>query len=362
MARGIPVALVVAAAAAAVITDRRGVRRTDTVAAMAQTMETQGRAQVERGEREAGFALLQRALVMRRGKAPLPEADPASPAAAQLDRYLHDPMRRGMLFTRPGDVFLMDPDGTHELRITHSPEHWNEHPVWASDGRHVLLSRFVGGDRTIAIATVDGANMVQLTAPPPGWNDMVPVPLDDGVVFERLDPAGSASFYFVRLDGTGLRRITPGGHEHDPAPIPGSQRLAYVSDGDVYVVDVRTGARTRLTATPASYKAGLAVSPDGKRIAFTRIDPGRLEQIFVMDIDGTNVRRVSRGDYYDFLPRWSPDGTRLGFTSSRDGTLGVYSMRLDGSDVADLSRTPATLALQPGKSVLQVTEMLWAWR
>ena len=104
------------------------------------------------------------------------------------------------------------------------------------------------------------------------------------------------------------------------------------------------------------------MSPDGRQIAFTRIDPGRLEQIFLMDIDGTNVRRVSRGDYYDFLPRWSPDGSRLAFTSSRDGTLGVYSMRLDGSDVVDLSRTPASLTMQPGRSVLQVTETLWAWK
>jgi len=353
--------LVVGVSAATLVAERRRARRADSGAAIAQ-MEAEGRARVERGELEVGFALLQRSLGMRRGQTTLAQADPSSPAAKQLAGYLHDPMRRGMLFTRPGDVFMMDPDGTHELRVTHSPEHWNDHPEWASDGVHVLLSRFVNGDRAIAVTTVDGASMVQLTSPPPGWNDYVPVPLDDGVAFQRVSPDGVSSFFFVRLDGSGLRRLTPGNRDHDPAPTPDGRSLAYVSDGDVYIMNVRTGVRTRLTTSPAQYKAGLAVSPDGRQMAFTRIDPGRLEQIFLMDIDGPNVRRVSRGDYYDFLPRWSPDGTRLGFTSSRDGTLGVYSMRVDGRDVLDLSRTPASQAMQPGMSVLQVTEMLWAWR
>jgi hypothetical protein len=66
----------------------------------------------------------------------------------------------------------------------------------------VLLSRFVDADRTIALTTVDGASMIQLTTPPPGWNDMVPVALDDGVVVERMSAAEEGTLYFVKLDGS----------------------------------------------------------------------------------------------------------------------------------------------------------------
>jgi tRNA A-37 threonylcarbamoyl transferase component Bud32 len=328
----------------------------------AQLIDAAGRARVVLGEHVTGFALLQEALMIRRGHASSSRADSSSAAAQQVAGYAHDPMHRGMLFTRPGDAFMMDPDGTHEIRVTNSPESWNNQPAWSTDGLHVLLSRSVGGDRAIFVTTADGADMVQITAPPSGWKDEMPVALGDRVAFVRTSPAGDFSIYAVGVDGSGLRRLTQGGRDNDPAPVPGGRFLAHRSDGDIYLLDLRTGEDRRLTTSPTQYKAGLAVSPDGKQIAFTRIDPGRFEQIFVMNVDGTHVRRVSRGDFYDFLPRWSPDGSRLGFTSSRDGSSGVFSMRLDGRDVRDLSRTPASLTMRPGFNVLQVTETLWAWR
>jgi Tol biopolymer transport system component len=233
--------------------------------------------------------------------------------------------------------------------------------AWAPDGRRMLVSR-QREPRGIHVVDPDGSNATQVTAPPLGWSDHMPVALGGGIAFTRIDERGGRSFlYRVALDGSGLERLTVGQQDGDAAPFPGGQRLAFSRKHDIYVLDVRTRVETRLTRTPARYKAGVAVSPDGRRIAFTRIDPGRLEQIFVMHAGGTETRRVSRGDHYDFLPRWSPDGTRIAFTSVRDGTNGVYTMRADGSDVRDVSRTPLWLTMRPGRTVLQVNETLWAW-
>lgn len=272
-----------------------------------------------------------------------------------------DPMRQPLLFTRPpGTVFMIDEDGSHERRIT-DPNETNDAPAWAPDGWRVLLAR-TNGVRGVYIVNPDGTEMTQVTAPPPGWVDYGPMALGDGIVFFRNDTAGTSMIYRVNVDGTGLTRLTSGLRDNNVRPSPNADFIVFRRDNDIYRRELRQGTETRLTNTPKQYKGIAGVSPDGTAILFTRIDPGRFEQIFVMNVDGTDTKRVSRGNYYDFAPRWSPDGTRIAFTSPRDGTNGVYTMKADGSDVRDVSRTPLTLAMRPGIGVIQVNENLSAWR
>ena len=42
-------------------------------------------------------------------------------------------------------------------------------------------------------------------------------------------------------------------------------------------------------------------------------------------------------DGWDRDPAWSPDGTRIAFTSERDGDFKIYTMRADGTDVRQLT-------------------------
>jgi Tol biopolymer transport system component len=255
---------------------------------------------------------------------------------------------------------MVDEDGTHEVRIT-DPNETMTAPAWLPDGRRMLLAR-LSGVRGIYFMNSDGTGLTAVTAPPPGWVDTGPLAYGDKLVFVRNDGADRNMIYRINLDGTGLTRLTSGARDGNVVPSPNGDFMMFARDGDIYRLDLPAGTETRLTSTPAQYKGLAGVSPDGRQVLFTRIDPGRFEQIFVMNADGTQTRRISRGDYYDFLPRWSPDGTRIAFTSSRDGTNGVYTMRADGSDVRDVSRTPLTLAMRPGVTALQVNESLWAWR
>ena len=65
-----------------------------------------------------------------------------------------------------------------------------------------------------------------------------------------------------------------------------------------------------------------AVSPDGKQISFTSTRNGNYE-IYIMDIDGNNVRRVTHHEERDDYSAWHPDG-RLLIVSERAGQFDLY--------------------------------------
>lgn len=86
-------------------------------------------------------------------------------------------------------------------------------------------------------------------------------------------------------------------------------------------------------------------------IVFVSMRDG-IEDIYVMEVDGSNARRVTvtepvegeqRGSW---VPAWSPDGGRIVFMSNRDGPPEVYVMNADGTDVQRITR------LEKGSSAL----------
>ena len=89
-------------------------------------------------------------------------------------------------------------------------------------------------------------------------------------------------------------------------------------------------ALVNLTNNPA-YDDAPAGSPDGTKIAFSSARNGNSE-IYVMNSDGTGVTRLTNTAANNFRPTWSPDGTKLAFVTDRDGAFVIYTMNADGSD------------------------------
>ena len=79
-----------------------------------------------------------------------------------------------------------------------------------------------------------------------------------------------------------------------------------------------------------------AWSTDGSKIAFVRDRDGQGE-IYVMNADGSERRRLTYNEYDDVEPDWSPDGSKIVFSSNRNGSYDIYVMDADGSNQTRLT-------------------------
>jgi len=169
----------------------------------------------------------------------------------------------------------------------------------------------------------------------------------------------------VGTDGTDPKRI--------PIPPEAQNHITNLSswsaDGRTFaadnvlhisLVDAETGA-----VTPLGDGEQAALSPDGTQVAFNLYDSSIIDnQIWIMDIDGSNRRVIAQHDADDAEPVWSPDGKYIAFSSrrahfdlvSRDHSLpeargrqyrsdaafsAIYVARADGSEVTLLTPIPS---------------------
>ncbi len=84
------------------------------------------------------------------------------------------------------------------------------------------------------------------------------------------------------------------------------------------------------------------ISPDGKKIAFVVteyfLEKGeRNSEIYLINLDGSNLRRMTNNEAADFRPRWSPDGKTLIFLSSRAEGVQIWEMPVDGGEPTQLT-------------------------
>jgi TolB protein len=139
--------------------------------------------------------------------------------------------------------------------------------------------------------------------------------------------------YVMNIDGSGLKRISTGTgkttcgffYANDSRVIFGSSHALQTdcpakpdpSKGYVWALDPfdiytakSDGSDLRRLTNYGVYTAEGVISPDGSRIVFTSLKDGDLD-IYTMNIDGSNVRRLTTTPGYDGGPWWSPDGTKI---------------------------------------------------
>ncbi len=110
-------------------------------------------------------------------------------------------------------------------------------------------------------------------------------------------------------------------------------------DLEIYTVESDGTGIVNLTNHPAEdYCASW--SPDGSKLVFSSDRDDSAGEIYVMSADGSDVTRITNDDYVDFGPAWSPDGSRIAFMSIRGpGGFDIVVMNADGSNQINLTNS-----------------------
>ena len=121
---------------------------------------------------------------------------------------------------------------------------------------------------------------------------------------------------------------------------PDFRKMTFTSsrDGgwDIYVMDLEGTTVTRLTHGEG-WNGRAGWSPGGKRIAFHTSRDENWE-IYLMNPDGKELRNLTRSEAHERMPVWSPDGKRIAFETDRDGDSEVYVMDADGKNARNISK------------------------
>jgi Tol biopolymer transport system component len=226
-----------------------------------------------------------------------------------------------------------------------------------NNGKIVFVNLFGPGpdDDEIVTMKANGDNKTKLTNNRVSDGNPAFSPNGKKIAFESLRD-GNLDIYTMNANGTDKKRVTRSKSlDFDPAWSPDGNKIAFVRSSthaggpfDIYVINKDGTGLTRLTTSPRS-EIDPAWSPDGTRIAFERGslsgDQASFPKIYVMKAapqSATNrPKRLTTSERFtgESSPSWSPNGTRIAFSSSSCGDcfVDLYSIRADGSDLIQLT-------------------------
>jgi TolB protein len=241
------------------------------------------------------------------------------------------------------EIWSMDPDGSNQKQLTFYKSICTT-PAVSPDGTKLAFTSYYGGNPAILIHSLETGRRLPFYGP---VSSMVATPgfTPDGqrIVFSyTID--GWPQISIANLDGSGLRRISyVRAIEVEPKvnPKTGAQ-MAFVSGRSgaqqIYRMNM-DGTDVQMLTTGEGQASNPGWHPDGQHIAFawTRgYAPGNWN-IFVMDVGTRSYVQLTYGAGRNENPGWAPDGRHIVFSSNRSGSEQIWTMLADGTQLQQLT-------------------------
>jgi len=232
------------------------------------------------------------------------------------------------------------------------------------DGRLIAYANIAANGRA-SVVTLVGDGVSGRSIDVPGAIDgMAWAPGGERIAMTAADESG---YHLTLLDiGSGATSTVPSGTGLPGPPrwSPDGQRLVVDinenGQSGIYVLEIATSNLVKVSTLSSAFTADW--SPDGGTIVFGGTEqPGGFSQLFAVDADGKNERKLTNSDTQKWLPRWSLDGSLISYAGSVTApavsmlpaalhTQAVWVVSADGtneSQVTDIALDATPLAWCP---------------
>ena len=204
----------------------------------------------------------------------------------------------------------------------------------------------------------DGSNQTNISNH--GTEDYHPAWSPDGTKIAFISGRdGNYEIYLMDTDGSNLKRLTQTPEpETNPSWSPDGKKIAYGSgtysnEFEIFVMSLDDSSVVQITDQYSKNPEDPAWSPDGRLIAFrdrtgkfsarTNRASDELPSIMVVNADGSGLINISNDPEFSHRdPAWSPDGSKIAFILSNNGTH-IYIVNADGSNMTRLTSDLAAL-------------------
>lgn len=259
------------------------------------------------------------------------------------------------------EIYVMNADGSVQQNLTQNKKANDVFPAWAPDGSQITFSsdRALAGDLDVYVMNADGSGVTRLTNAP--GEDRGTSWTSDGelIVFHSArdrDASHAFDVWTMNPDGTNQTKIFQNGSAAYVCGDSVNGTIVFNSSGDplgtnpvnsdgtrdfeIFTMDLSGGNVFQVTNNGV-LDSGPKWSPDCSTISYNSLDTGGSLDVHRVDADGTgDVNLTNTPGVFDAFSAWSPDGTRIVFSTNRDVNFEIYTMSaVDGSGLQRLTFT-----------------------
>jgi TolB protein len=223
-------------------------------------------------------------------------------------------------------------------------------PEWSPDGSLLAFSTSWEGDDAIMVLNLASGQVTPITTMP-GTEWAASWSPDGTMLAYHGFGSGNSDIYIYDLATATATPITDNDvADYTPAWSPDGREIVYFSntyddtmDGDLFIYNVETGQTRQLNTEPnGRYGLNPAWSPDGEQIAFPYEDGTTdLHAIAVLPPEGGTPTVLFDQPGQDSNPAWSPDGGQIAFVGNPSGNSDIFIVNVDGSDLRQITTDTA---------------------